>query len=104
MTSQTKACTQIFTSREKLTPANKAVNDLSTVDGSGARTTKTMMIMMPIIYGLFSFFYSASFSIYMITNTIYSILTTLLINKLVDISFRRKEERGEFANITRIKK
>ncbi len=84
--------------------ANKAVNDLSTVDGSGARTTKTMMIMMPIIYGLFSFFYSASFSIYMITNTIYSILTTLLINKLVDISFRRKEERGEFANITRIKK
>lgn len=83
--------------------ANKAVNDLSTVDGSGARTTKTMMIMMPIIYGLFSFFYSASFSIYMITNTIYSILTTLLINKLVDISFRRKEERGEFANITRIK-
>lgn len=84
--------------------ANKAVNDLSTVDGSGARTTKTMMIMMPIIYGLFSFFYSASFSIYMITNTIYSILTTLLINKLVDISFRRKEERGEFANIKRIKK
>lgn len=83
--------------------ANKAVNDLSTVDGSGARTTKTMMIMMPIIYGLFSFFYSASFSIYMITNTIYSILTTLLINKLVDISFRRKEERGEFANINRIK-
>ena len=81
--------------------ANKAVNDLSTVDGSGARTTKTMMIMMPIIYGLFSFFYSASFSIYMITNTIYSIITTLLINKLVDISFRRKEERMELSGFNR---
>ena len=71
--------------------SNKSMNDLSTVDGSGARTTKTMMIMMPIIYGFFSFFYSASFSVYMITNTIYSILTTLIINKLVDVSFKKKE-------------
>ena len=84
--------------------ANKAVNDLSTVDGSGARTTKTMMIMMPIIYGLFAFFYSASFSIYMITNTVYSILTTLIINKLVDISFKKKEERAEMMGFNRTTK
>ena len=84
--------------------ANKAVNDLSTVDGSGAKTTKTMMIMMPIIYGLFSFFYSASFSIYMITNTIYSIITTLLINKLVDISFKKHEARAEMAGFNRTTK
>lgn len=84
--------------------ANKAVNDLSTVDGSGAKTTKTMMIMMPIIYGLFSFFYSASFSVYMITNTIYSIITTLLINKLVDISFKKHEARAEMAGFNRTTK
>lgn len=74
--------------------SNKAVNDLSTVDGTGARTNKWMMIMMPLIYGVISFTYSASFSIYMITNTIYGIVTMLLINKLVDIWFKRKEANG----------
>ncbi len=75
--------------------ANKAVNDLSTVDGSGAKTNKYMMIMMPIIYGIFSFFYSASFSLYMITNTVYGLVTMLIINKCVDVWFKKKEERGE---------
>ena len=55
-----------------------------------------MMIMMPIIYGIFSFFYSASFSLYMITNTVYSIVTMLIINKCVDVWFKKKEEKGEF--------
>lgn len=79
--------------------ANKSVNDLSTVDGSGARTNKWMMIMMPIIYGIFSFFYSASFSLYMITNTIYGIITMLIINKCVDVWFRKKDESGELEEI-----
>lgn len=75
--------------------SNKAVNDLSTVDGSGAKTNKYMMIMMPIIYGVFSFFYSASFSLYMITNTVYGLVTMLIINKCVDVWFKKKEEKGE---------
>ena len=75
--------------------SNKSVNELSTVDGSGARTNKWMMIMMPIIYGIFSFFYSASFSLYMITNTVYGIVTMLIINKCVDVWFKKKEESGE---------
>lgn len=75
--------------------ANKSVNELSTVDGSGAKTNKWMMIMMPIIYGFFSFFYSASFSLYMITNTVYSLVTMLIINKCVDVWFKKKEEKGE---------
>ncbi len=70
--------------------SQKATNELSTVDGSGARTNKWMMVMMPIIYGLFSFFYSAAFSIYMITNTIYSLVTTLIINKAMDVSFAKR--------------
>lgn len=74
--------------------ANKDANELSTVDGSGARTTKTMLIMMPIIYGIFSFFYSASFSLYMITNSLYGVITTLIINKLVDVSFKKHEDDG----------
>ncbi len=79
--------------------ANKSVNDLSTVDGSGARTNKWMMIMMPIIYGIFSFFYSASFSLYMITNTLYGLATMLIINKCVDVWFKKKEESGELEAI-----
>lgn len=71
--------------------STKAANELGTVDGSGAKTNKWMMIMMPIIYGIFSFFYSAAFSLYMITNTIYSLITTLIINKAMDVSFAKKE-------------
>lgn len=79
--------------------ANKSVNELSTVDGSGAKTNKWMMIMMPIIYGIFSFFYSASFSIYMITNTVYGLVTMLIINKCVDVWFKKKEASGELEEI-----
>ena len=75
--------------------SNKATNELSSVDGSAQRTTKMMMIMMPIIYGLFAFMSSSAFSIYMITNTIYSIITTLIINKAMNVWFSRREERTE---------
>ena len=73
----------------------KDANDLSTVDGSGARTNKWMLIMMPLIYGIFSFFYSAAFSTYMITNTIYGLITMLILNKIMDVKFAKKEASGE---------
>lgn len=75
--------------------ANKSVNELGTVDGSGAKTNKWMLIMMPIIYGFLSFFYSAAFSLYMITNTLYGLITMLIINKAVDVWFKKKEASGE---------
>ena len=81
--------------------SQKAANDLSTVDGSGARTTKWMMIMMPVIYGIFSFFYSAAFSIYMITNTLFSLATTLIINKVLDVTFKKREERRELEHLSK---
>jgi YidC/Oxa1 family membrane protein insertase len=81
--------------------ANKSVNDLSTVDGSGARTNKYMMIMMPIIYGIFAFMYSAAFSLYMITNTLYSIIATLIINKCMDVWFSKRTERQEVESMNR---
>ncbi len=75
--------------------ANKATNELSSVDGSAQRTTKMMMVLMPIIYGVFAFMYSSAFSIYMITNTTYSIITTLIINKAMNVWFSKKEEQAE---------
>lgn len=67
--------------------SQKAANELSTADGQGAKTNKMMMIMMPIIFGFFSFFYSAAFSTYMIVNTMYSLISTLIINKIVSVRF-----------------
>ena len=63
----------------------------STVDGQGGLNQKTMMIMMTVMFAIFSFMYSAAFSIYMITSNILSLITTLIINKLVQISLDRKE-------------
>ena len=73
----------------------KDANDLATVDGSGARTNKWMLIMMPLIYGVFSFFYSAAFSTYMITNTIYGLVTMVILNKIMNVQFAKKEASGE---------
>ncbi|MDE7330188.1 MAG: YidC/Oxa1 family membrane protein insertase [Clostridia bacterium] len=70
--------------------SQKAANELSSVDGSAAKTNKWMMIMMPIIFGVFSFFYSAAFSIYMIVNTLYGLISMLIINKAVAVSFAKK--------------
>lgn len=72
--------------------AQKDANELSTVDGSAAAQNKTMMIMMPLIFGVVSFLYSAAFSVYMIVNTLYGLISTLIINKVVTVRYNNKEE------------
>lgn len=79
--------------------AQKAANELSSVDGQAAATNKMMMVMMPIIFGIFSFFYSAAFSIYMIVNTVYSLISTLIINKVVSVRFEKNSEKKERAKL-----
>ena len=71
--------------------SQKAANELSSVDGSAAKTNKWMMILMPIIFGVFSFFYSAAFSVYMITNTLYGLISTLIINKIVTVRYANRD-------------
>lgn len=83
---------------------NKSVNELGSVDGSGARTMKVMMIAMPIMYGIFAFMYSSAFSIYMITNTTFSIITTLIINKSMNVWFAKKEHSSEINKMSHNKK
>ena len=80
--------------------SQKDANELSTVDGSAVQSNKMMMIIMPIMYGVFSFFYSASFSVYMITSSVFSLITTLIINKIMDSIFAKKEAEEEFAKYT----
>lgn len=69
--------------------SQKATNEFSSVDGSAARTNKMMMIFLPIVFGFFAFLYSAAFSLYMITNTLYSFISTIIINKVVSVRFAK---------------
>ncbi|MCH5148666.1 MAG: YidC/Oxa1 family membrane protein insertase [Clostridiales bacterium] len=78
--------------------SQKDANELSTVDGSAASTNKMMMVIMPIIFGIFSFFYSAAFSTYMIVNTVYGLITMLIINKIVTVRFDKNQNKRLIKN------
>ncbi|MBE7086900.1 MAG: membrane protein insertase YidC [Clostridiales bacterium] len=80
-----------FLTQFVMNKSQKAQMELQTVDGQGARTQKMMMWMMPIMMAFFAFMYTAAFSIYMIISSVFSILTTLGINWIVDFSFKRKK-------------
>ncbi len=81
--------------------SQKAQNKYSSVDGQQAMTQKTTMVIMTIMFGIFAFMYSSAFSIYMITSSIFSLLSTMLINKLVDISMNKKEMQAMQEKYTR---
>lgn len=72
--------------------ANKAQNQYSSVDGQGAMSQKTMMIMMTVMFAVFSFMYSAAFSVYLVVGNLLSMVSTIVINALVDRSLHKKEE------------
>ena len=84
------------------TKTQKAQMELQSVDGmngQAAQTTKMMMWMMPIMFGIFAFMYSSAFSIYLIISTVFSMLSTVIINKLTEKSFEKyiqKEEEEKY--------
>lgn len=82
--------------------AQKAQMELQTVDGSAAQTSKMMTWMMPIMFGVFAFIYTASFSIYMVVSSLVSTLSMLIINKVVENRFNKKiEEENAKASFSR---
>ena len=72
------------------TKSQKAQMELQTVDGQGKGTQKIMTWMMPIMMGIFAFMYTSAFSIYLILSSVISILSTILINKVVERKFKKK--------------
>ncbi len=81
-----------------MTKSQKSQMELQTVDGANgqaAQTSKMMMWMMPIMFGVFSFMYTASFSLYLIVSTVFSTLSTMIINVIVEKSFERKLKKEE---------
>ena len=71
--------------------SQKEQQKFSTVDGQGAQQQKMTMFMMTGMFAIFSFMYSAAFSIYMITSNLFSMLSTLIINKFVDKKLAKEE-------------
>ena len=70
----------------------KTQTELGSVDGangSAAQSQKMMTWMMPIMFGFFSFMYTASFSIYIIVSSVFSLTANMLINLAVDKKFAR---------------
>lgn len=74
--------------------ANKEQQKYSTVDGQGGSQTKMMMIIMTVMFAIFSFLYSAAFAIYMVMSNVMSLISMLFIHKAVDIAMEKKEERA----------
>lgn len=74
--------------------SQKEQSQFSTVDGQGVQQQKMTMIIMTVMFAVFSFMYSAAFSIYMIMSNVMSLASTLIINKWVDVALERKEEKA----------
>ena len=73
--------------------SQKEQQKYSSVDGQGASQQKMMMIIMTGMFAVFSFMYSSAFSIYMIMSNVLSLISTLIINKIVDVREQKKAER-----------
>ena len=72
----------------------KAQLELQTLNGQGRQTQKVMTYIMPIMIGFFAFMYTSAFALYMVTNSVLSMLMTMLINFLVEKNFKRKAEKA----------
>ena len=81
--------------------SQKEQNKFSSVDGQQAQTQKTTMVVMTIMFGIFSFMYSAAFSIYMVVSSMFTLLSTMVINKVVDAKMNKAEEKAMLAKYTR---
>ena len=83
----------MFLSQFIMSRSQKAQNELQTANGQGAKTQKMMMIIMPVMFGIFSFMYSAAFSIYMIISSVWGIVSTLVINYFINRKYKKLEEK-----------
>ena len=71
--------------------SQKESNQYQTADGQGVKTQKIMLIVMPIIYAVFAFMYSAAFTLYMTISSLVSLCVTLLSNLIIGHVFKKKE-------------
>lgn len=64
-------------------------------------TNKTMLVIMPIILGIFTLFYNSVFAIYIVTGSIFGLITSPIISMLSDI-IESKVEAKQSANVNTV--
>jgi YidC/Oxa1 family membrane protein insertase len=70
--------------------SQKAQRELQSADQSSQSMQKMMMFLMPVIFCVFAFIYSGAFSLYLITSSLFSALSTVVVNKVIDDRFKKK--------------
>ena len=76
--------------------SQKEQQKYSSVDGQGASQQKMMLVIMTVMFAIFSFMYSSAVSIYMIMSNVLSLLSTIVINFFVDKKANKKEAEAEY--------
>lgn len=71
--------------------SQKAQRELQSADPAAQNTQKYMMFLMPAIFCVFAFIYSAAFSLYLITSALFTTASTLIVNKVIDEIYKRKQ-------------
>lgn len=83
--------------------SSKDANKYQTADGEqGAMTQKMMMVLMPLIYAITGFTWTAAFSIYIAMSSIIGIITTLICNYFIGKIFDKKEKEALIQKYTRV--
>ena len=77
--------------------SQKAQRELQTADKSSQNMQKWMMFIIPVLFCVFAFIYSAAFSLYLITSSLFSLVSTLVVNRVIDSVFKKKNEAEERA-------
>ncbi len=79
--------------------SQKEQQKYSSVDGMAGSQQKMTMVIMTVMFAVFSFMYSSAFSIYMITSNLFSLLSTVVINKFVDKKMEKVETEKSVARM-----
>ncbi|MBR7099656.1 MAG: membrane protein insertase YidC [Clostridia bacterium] len=79
--------------------SQKDQRELQSADPSAQNMQKWMMFLMPAMFCVFAFIYSAAFSLYLITSALFSLVSTLVVNKIIDALFNKKQEAEQRAQV-----
>lgn len=71
----------------------KRANSNDATANTQASTNKVMLVILPVIMGIFTLFYNAVFGLYIIAGQLVSLITFPIIDKLLDKYYAKKERQ-----------
>lgn len=85
---------QYLMQRMNKTKANRVLTQNSPAE-SQRQTNKILLIILPVVMGVFTLFYNAIFGLYIIASQVVSLATFPLIDKLLNIYYNKKDKQEE---------